>query len=100
MMSPFESDMKTLSPAELLAGYRRFNAWENKEQMIKLPDLSVEAGLIQFFQLCSLAQQLAGEKDMFLTTQNKSYWMQQLATRQKAARSMGYARSTTSPSRS
>lgn len=97
-MSPFESDMKALSPAELLAGYRRFNAWENEEQMMDLPRLSVEAGLSQFFQLCSLARQLTGERDIFLTTQNKAYWMQQLATRQKAARIMGYARSTTSPS--
>ena len=50
---------KTPTPREVLAGYKQFNAWEVAEQKKILPQLTIEGGLAQFFELCALARVLA-----------------------------------------
>jgi hypothetical protein len=74
---------------ELMAGYGRFNAWEAQEAAARLPQLSIEDGLAQFFQLCTLIHQLSPNTNIF-ASQDKDHWIQLLKARQQASRVMGH----------
>jgi hypothetical protein len=79
---------------EVLEGYRRFNAWELKEQKRELSQLSVEESVTQFFELCDLARALAPDAEQIFFEQDKAHWMTLRKKLQRAARVMGSAKTT------
>jgi len=77
---------------EIMEGYRRFNAWEHREQKRELAQLTVEESLTQFFQLCDLARTLAPDTDGVFFEQDKAHWTTVRKRLQKVAQVMGNAR--------
>jgi hypothetical protein len=93
--NPIETgEAKDAAPTlqEILAGYKRFNAWESAEQAKQLSQLSVAESLAQFFQLCALARTLAPDAGHIFLEQDKAHWIALQQKRQQAAKVMGYAR--------
>ncbi len=79
---------------ETLDGYRRFNIWESTEQQRELARLGVEEGLTQFFELCSLAQDLAPDGEQISLEQDKIHWARLRAKLQRLANVKGRAKKT------
>jgi hypothetical protein len=71
-----QSERSTPTLREMLAGYALFNAWEEEEQSIVLPHLTVEESLRQYFDLCNLASVLSDDDDPVFLEQNAKHWAQ------------------------
>ena len=85
---------KTPTLREVLAGYKQFNAWEVAEQKKTLPQLTIEEGLAQFFELCALARALAPNAAQIFLEEDKAHWMALHQKLQQAAKVMGDAKTT------
>lgn len=55
--------------------YKKLNAWEAKERLLKLPQLSIEDGLAQYFQLVLLSTMTANQQQVNQSSQIKR-WQQ------------------------
>ncbi|MEA3396163.1 MAG: hypothetical protein U9R05_01715 [Chloroflexota bacterium] len=87
--------MKTMPTLrECLEGYKRFNAWELKEQKRELPWLTVEESLLQFFELCDLARTLAPNAERVFLEQDKAHWIALHQKFQRVAQAMTDAPTT------
>ncbi len=87
--------MKTIPTLrESLEGYKRFNAWELEEQKRKLPCLTIEKSLLQFFELCDLARTLAPNAERVFLEQDKAHWIARRQKLQRVAQAMTDAPTT------
>ncbi len=68
---------------EVLAGYQRFNRWELEEQGLRLPGLSIEESLTQYFELCSLVRALAPEAQDWFLEEYAQFWASRWRTLQR-----------------
>ena len=73
---------------EILEGYKRFNAWEREEQRRALPGLTIEKGLTQFFELCSLTRTLSPDASQIFFKQDTEHWATLHKKLQRAAKTM------------
>jgi len=73
---------------QILEGYKRFNAWEREGQRKALPELTIEKGLTQFFELCSLTRALSPDARRIFFEQDAEYWTTLHKKLQRAARAM------------
>ncbi len=51
---------------DVLLGYQRFNQWQDQEAERRLPQMTVEESLNQFFELCGLVRPWRPEAELEL----------------------------------
>ena len=92
--NPARAEIPIPTIRELLVGYEAFNTWEQDEQRRDLQRLTLEKGLAQYFELCSMARLLgAGSRTDFLA-QEKRHWIELHRKLQKAHRVMTHGQTT------
>jgi hypothetical protein len=63
---------------DVLIGLRRFNEWQEGQELEELPRLTVDASLNQYFELCDLVRGWRSEPglDLEWMEEEKSLWIE------------------------
>ncbi len=79
---------------QILAGYQQFNNWEIAEQQQILPQLTIEASLRQYFELCALVNSCAPNAKQEFLPHQKQHWIAMRYKYQKLLKGMSHASPT------
>lgn len=73
---------------DIVAGYRLVNEWQSEQDKQRLPLLTVQDSLRQYFELSQLAHQLAPDLAQVFQEERIAYWIEWRETQLLAARVM------------
>ena len=77
---------------EILAGYQLVNALEREEERERLPRLSVEDSLRQYFDMCRWGQEMAPDAETLFLEERLAHYAALHEKLEKAAKAMCHAK--------
>lgn len=66
------------TPQDILLGLKRFNEWQEEQELLALPQMTVSETLNRFFELCDLVRgwRPTPELDLQWTLEEKALWIE------------------------
>jgi hypothetical protein len=66
------------TPQDLLLGLKRFNEWQEDQELLSLPKMTVTETLNQYFELCDLVRGWQPDPELVLgwMLEEKSLWIE------------------------
>ncbi|MFZ5916018.1 MAG: hypothetical protein ACOYZ7_03720 [Chloroflexota bacterium] len=74
-----------LTLGDIIEGYRLVNEWESEEEKQRLPRLTVEDSLHQYFELHQLARHVAPDSWQVFHQERIAYWVERHKRLRRAA---------------